>query len=464
MINLFGTSVPINDPIPVELDANTFRFTQLDYADSLVQSMFPKEQYDFLRKVNIQQVGLDRWRDEKGMAWAKRLTKYASLLKMKLNPDRVSILAEKMGKIANAPEKLFIEFTDHANWRPGEFGEATNSCWFDGGSYNSARKNLIAKGGGAVRFYDADHAPRGRCWYWPLDSTCSAIFNIYDKQGQMTMASLARIIAIMYDVQYIRLIETHFPNAYVNGSGATYMIGRNLVQRPVSFLFSAKVYNDVSQSGFGMDTTVTRSSKKCAWCEESLEAEETVDTVDGLVCTECDDNHSRRCNSCGTIYHEDDDRCSYYDVTDCDLCRDCRDERITECDNCSGWELNESIIVVDDEHHYCSSCADRHTTTCPDCGDSYRNDSDVWRVVYSRPGSESARVCESCISDYDICEVCDERFVDGHCTPTEDGFDLCSTHRQSHGHECGGCDNVYYIMENLITHQENEHPEEEETE
>ena len=452
---LFGVQAPINELIPIEVQADKFRFTPLDYQDSLIQSMFPKDQFQWLRTVNIMDTGLDRWKDEKGTAWAKRLTKYAAQNKIKLNPDRVSILSEKMGKIANAMDRLYIEFTDHAEWTAGEFGEATNSCWFGSGGYAEARKNLINRGGGAVRVFDDNQDPRARCWYWPVSSNETALFNIYDKRGILTLAGLSRLIAVLYDVTYVRIIDAHFPGAYVNGLGASYLVGKNIVQRPISFLFTDKRIN-VTQDGFSAGRSHTGVTT-CHWCDNEYDTDDMRVIQGGnLICEGCN-NEAYHCMGCGDYYPEGSGRCDYYDSVDGDVCEDCRDNYVFLCCKCDGWEDVNGRVVTRNDQEWCGSCASTYLITCTHChNQEYRED---FATVHGSGGER--RVCEPCYLDMHSCEACSDTYYD-QIKQTDDEVWICPDCWNDDVGTCSECGATFYDDDRYDQHCEDTGHESEE--
>ena len=146
--------------------------------------------------------------------WPKR---YASFLRKQHGHKIDSVQLAKIGTLASSysakkSEILYIDFTDHANWTPGTFGESNTSCWWN--EYNRNRMGLFDIGGRAVRFFDKLENPMGRAWLLKYEQGW-AMFNIYGKEG----FSAARIVSTHLGLSYKKLPMISDESFINNNSG-----------------------------------------------------------------------------------------------------------------------------------------------------------------------------------------------------------------------------------------------------
>lgn len=441
---LMGIDIHINEKIPVVFSMDDVRITQLDYADALLYCRFPAEVYKTLKTIQIDgsEAHLDHWKIEgKGMYvgnWTKRFLKYVKVTyKIKLNPANMSILGEQLARIANSVsgEELYLDFTDHADWRAGTFGESESSCWWPGGSYNSSRIKLIKEGGGAVRVFTADQNPRARAWYFPVSGDNIALFNVYDKQAKLTLLSLSNLLSMKFGVRYRRNGSVFIPGAYINGK-SVYVLGIDPPSRPITLGFSLSEVPPIQDGLFdGMDgrigarirCTICASPNAsnyydqndnayplciehlrttcCKHCGNDLSVEDGFYYRGlGLYCESCNDEYIASCSDCGENVDVDDDDNIY--INENLVCGSCKEDHYTFCEDCDHYVNSENTQWVERcDRTVCNSCFDESYFVCGICGNPDHNDD-------KRQDYKDNDICESCTHDMEKCEEC-EKWMEG---------------------------------------------------
>jgi hypothetical protein len=142
--------------------------------------------------------------------WPKR---FANFLRKEHGYKIDSDALAKIGSCASShsnkePEVLYTDFTDHANWTPGTFGEDEHSCWWK--EFNNCRMGFFDKGGRAVRFFNKNKKPVGRAWIIKHRSGL-ALFNIYGRDP----FSAARIVSNHLGLSYKKIGMTS-KNSFIN--------------------------------------------------------------------------------------------------------------------------------------------------------------------------------------------------------------------------------------------------------
>jgi hypothetical protein len=461
---IFGREIELNTFIPLEFSEEDSLITQLDYTDAVMHAPLPSELSKTLRGIQIRsepEAKLDHWMvGGKGTyvgAWSKRYSKYVKKLTgVNLDPSHLSIISETLQRsIRSGIEPLIIEFTDHADWNPGKFGD-NGSCWF-GGAQDSSRAGLIKFGGGGICIYTKDEEPRARLWYAPVErGTNAVLFNIYDKQNTLSMLGISRLLAMKFGVSYKRLTSIYMPNTYLNGGDSAFVVGHPLLDRPVTLTFAMPPTSVVlsvfmpfahADSGSVYKIEATGNLHTCADCDyvsESIEDNKSFRQVDDYwVCEACRDEHYSYCVDCDEWYHEDN--ISYYEELDSSVCENCignypycegcdrhfsRDdngitteedgwrcegcsEDYRECDHqgCGKVYKKDDMYTAVDEEMICTACGDRYYSCCEHCGDYVLTDDST--QVFNDDG-ESAPYCPDCTRVYAWeCVACERYFKDG---------------------------------------------------
>jgi hypothetical protein len=396
--------------------------TNLDFHDAVLRAPFNRSVADDLRKIDIQHTpaSLDHWMvNGKGKyvgTWAKRLSKYVKdKYGYNINMEHLSVLAEHISKaLSSATKPYIIEFTDHANWIAGKFADS-NSCWFGGGTHNRTRQMMIDSGGGAICIYQEDSTPYGRLWYYPLDGgNFCAIFNIYDFDNKLTILGMARLLSMKFGVSYMRAHTLYFPNAYINGEGSAYLVGLQLVDRPVTLTFAQNPSKVEFLDGFSpLSSTapevvpVMRKRRfpdddtwTCPECDEEFTDADDYRTIgDTKYCYNCLDNGNYSiCHDCDDWVH--DDNITYIEQEDHSVCENCLDN-YRFCDDCQKYvDADNSRYVARVDKTICDNCYDRYYFNCEKCNEDDHLDNRV-EVTGGR------NVCQACIDDnFEECEHC----------------------------------------------------------
>lgn len=440
---IMGVDIPLNELILLSFSLNDALITQLEFSDALNKSEFPRSHLAALRAIEIDKTPaqLNRWmvngKAEYVGAYTKRLSKYVKkTYNINLDSTPMSILAEMLSKALNAvSEKIWIEFTDHADWKAGEFGDG-GSCWWS--SENKSRLGLVATGGGAIRIYTEDKTPRARLWYAPINGGDAAVlFNIKDSRDKFTMLGISRMLAMKYGVNYMRTYELHFPSSYIDGEGSAYQVGKNLVQRPITLTFAMPKIQVVTTSGFSMDDSGAPVKQvdpihKCANCGDSIyEGDPSSRDFRGdRICEECAEGDDYTvCEDCECYVHADE--YIYMENMQCTVCPDCYDN-YARCEYCEDYVHNDDAQYVHDIC-MCESCRDERCTYCEDCYEYEKNDD-----TYCVEGERS--VCSSCFEEYIKCTKCNEYYKEGTEVLNDDTEEWwCKECTDEHAHMCDDC-------------------------
>ena len=408
--HIFGRDVQINELLPFSFTEHEACLTPLDFSDAVSYAPFNSSVIKDLKTINIRTSDqkLDHLEvpDSKECrgAWAKRLAKHVKVaFGYNLDAAPLSVLSERITKTVRASlESLYIEFTDHANWKPGEFGD-DGSCWW-GSVQNHSRIGLIERGGGAIRLYNEDKTPRGRMWYFPINGgEFCAVFNIYDFKGNLTMLGISRLISMKYDVTYTRAKDMHFPNSYFNGNGSAYLVGLNIEDRPITMTFARKIKVNVDAYMPDEYTTPVKKNpdgdKQCYECEEYFPEGDMTDVDGNDICEECLREHYFTCEDCDNWYHTDH---ATYIGDHGDVCDNCINN-YSFCDRCEEHHRGDDYYIEDEDRHLCLACFENgEYFSCYECGDynsnNIRNDTD-----------NDGSVCNNCAENhYTMCAKCNK--------------------------------------------------------
>jgi hypothetical protein len=267
--------------------------------------------------------------------WAKR---YAAIVKEETNVPvplhLVSRLGEAVERHTPKSRETLIDFDKGCNWKPGDFGESRDSCWWK--SYAPWRLGLPEHGGFAMRFWDGDRGI-GRAWIFPHQKGL-LIFNIYHRDA-MSLGSAAQILASYLNVDKFCAVAIDAVGAYVNGSNG-YIVGSNEHDKTYKASFKSK-----------------HSYWTCASCGTSFRDDVNSCRVDGMVlCSDCY-NKLPKCEGCNKQILN-----TYKAVEGHKYCRDCYSKFCFVCEKCSRALLKTSLVSVE-EGNYCEHCL----TECVEC-------------------------------------------------------------------------------------------------
>jgi hypothetical protein len=403
-LHLGSKSFTFEEWIDVDWAKGDFAITQADYLVALRALKLSADLHKSLSAIpwDTTEVRLNHWlTTEKGKyvgGWVKRYLKYIKTMGLSISNDQASVLGERITKITEALRiPLKLSFVRRADWKPGTYGEASNSCWFDrSGSYGWARDALLRNGGGALLIHDSEGEPRARCWWFPLHPKNLAIFNAYDKKATLALPGMARLLSTVAGVPYRMATDAFAGTAYVNG-GNVYLLGDPLITRPVTLLFGYKSSNTAP-----VRSEADEEDEACASCGERVGPDFYITPNGDYICDDCYDNDYFTCFNCDNVAHNSDE---YY--------------------------------IEHLERHVCTRCLEAEYTFCHRC-DTY-NISDDMRSQ----GSSDDEVCDSCYSDLSYCERCDTRFADDddlHTVISGRGTEeMCESCRDRHAHYCDEC-------------------------
>ena len=135
----------------------------------------------------------------------------------------------------------------------------------------------------------------------------------------------------------------------------------------------------------------------CEWCNERYDGDEYC-VGDDRVCRYCYENHAFQCDSCESMYHNED----RYEVEGDNVCRWCFEEHCGRCYECEEGFYSDNMKEHDGEY-YCKQCFQEKFDICENCGGSY--DKNEMREM------DNEIYCEDCFHEkYESCEICGESF------------------------------------------------------
>lgn len=461
---IFGVEVPLNEKIEFAFSTDDAQLTNLDYQDAIGRSPFTSSVLHDLRKIDVMQTPalLNRWmvsgKGEYVGTWAKRMSKYVKKqYGYNIDMGHLSVLVEHLSKAVNAAVTPYlIEFTDHANWRRGDYADA-NSCWF-GGAHDATRLKMIDAGGGAILIHRVDGRNLGRLWYFPLESgKFSCIFNIYDFDNKLTILSMARMLSMKFGVSYMRAHELYFPDAYLNGEGSAYLVGVDLVDRPITLTFAQRKSTLEYLSGFDPFST-------------------TLDVQGGRVPVKVERVHNDddrwRCNGCNILFPEDIDSYELHGDTYCltclengdffvcgkcddweyddegttiktgeRVCAGCRENRCGYCNECEEYIWGDTVFIERTDTHVCVDCCNEYYFTCEECQHMDSNDNKR-KATYDRD------ICSDCANDGDKFSECDrcQKYEEVDNTRTVHNNNVeetwCEPCSERHAIRCDACEEM----------------------
>jgi len=431
--------------------------TPLDFMDALMHAPFDGATFLKLKTINIRETPaqLQRWlvaeKSDYTGGWTKRFSKYVKKeFGFNLSTEPLSVMGELLAKaVKTATIPITLEFTDHADWKPGKFGDS-GSCWW--GDQKKSRIGLLRNGGGAICIYYADEKPRGRLWYFPLShGKFSVIFNIYDKEDDLTILGISRILAMKYGVSYMRAYSLNFPESYLNGEGSGYLVGSEIEDRPITLTFARQKLSASDVSGFlpfDMDIGDTKITlpphavvedkhDSCHRCNCDLDEDDVYHDPDrNIYCSDCYWEVYFSCYYC----NEDDLRDEACSNPDGDLCcQTCFDDRFETCEDCDEVYAKEDLSWMEGaERSVCQGCQENNYFYCEDCQKDYhQNDAN---------STIAGAVCDDCFTNYTECDHCHEYEHDDNIgdVNVEDGTEeWCEVCRDRHATHCNECHHWY---------------------
>lgn len=349
----------------------------------------------------------------------KRVAKY---IKRHFGIDLSDKLQSAIGKLLSEScgnRSFHVVILPDVSFRPGIFGD-DEACFFKNTQHHSShyRRVLQLMNASAVCVFEHGD-PIARAWIIP-DRENFVLLNIYTAYGKsLTLDQLAGLLKSMLKKPHSR--ELHWSNydLYVNGNKAI-VISDNPIEQADEL--------DLEQPACDYDHDECISCRNCG--ELLLEYYESR-------CPECnswvDTPKTQKCASCGDRIS--DDNCYWYG-DDC-YCESCFSESFEYCDRCNQAEYRDDMVFVDCEDRFvCQSCADRHYSTCSDCGNLFPENELI------RAGDNS--VCEDCLDNYSYCEDCEEyHYYDDMIEINPDQF-VCQSCAQDYAkcEHCGEMENA----------------------
>jgi hypothetical protein len=134
--------------------------------------------------------------------------------------------------------------------------------------------------------------------------------------------------------------------------------------------------NDQNQTA--ANDPAEQAREDCASCVVPFDPDDMSDTVDGLVCQGCIDEHYRCCDDCGDMVDHDNGTTVY----DQFICDGCYNDNYFVCERCEDHALSENsqhvtLVMPNGRNRtesWCSSCADDYSYWCDDCSEQYHTD------------------------------------------------------------------------------------------
>lgn len=268
-----------------------------------------------------------------------------------------------VGKVAREHQAdskpMYFDITDTFDWRDGDFADGGSCFWGDNRGAKTAMED--DEDFYAIRFYSEQQAGVGRAWLHVVDEQCIVIFNAY---GPYETLEIAHLLAQRQGSEYIyKQIElANFGQdtgmLYINGCGKGYAV-------------CEKTHWLCDQGSYDFELDVPHECH-CAMCGCGVYEEDTsyVEGYDGVICSDCFDNHFFHCSSCGDAYNDAEAR--YIEIPG-------QRHQKTVCSYCFGGDYFE-----------CTIC---------DC--NYSKEHLAWE------DDDTAMICSVCYDDLDTCAMCD---------------------------------------------------------
>ena len=141
--------------------------------------------------------------------------------------------------------------------------------------------------------------------------------------------------------------------------------------------------------GMACDACLESDYEKCADCEEYHKREDMLQTADGnWICQDCYENSYFTCEDCGEIFPEDDATAIEGRWSTTLVCSSCLRGNYTRCSDCGEWMPDDRRIETAEGEFICQSCYEDSYFTCDNCGEVYPSRD------YAGDG-----LCEGCFGD-----------------------------------------------------------------
>lgn len=328
---------------------------------------------------------------------------------------------------ATKKQKYDLDFTDRFDWNDGDYGD-NGSCYW--GEHSGAKIMLADHDSIAVRLYKTDddqdcsmpirgYQYRDRKGYaraWIVFPHSATVYT----GGGYGKRTDRKNFAIMYNtygiesVRLARVLATHFGWSYTsieltcNGSTSG-MLWIN--------------HNDPDDRG-------AQTHKGYHGTGYILGA---PDEIEGITRVDLhwEEESEYTCDDCGCGLSEDETRSFNGEGT---YCESCYDNTYFYCDHCNRDRPSEDAMTVEG-NMVCDLCTDSDASKCYDCEDYY------WYDNITTVGHHS--ICHHCISDYPICELCNEYVEQDDITETADRKAICDDCLEDHYAECDACEKYY---------------------
>lgn len=250
----------------------------------------------------------------------KRVSKYYHKVHGLTLPQSVLVTLGNIARSHTSEQASYtFEFANKIDWKAGDFGESSGSCWW--GSYSGSRVMWDANGGLSIRFYNETGHGFARAWVMEVDTNLYTVMNGY---GLSTL-QITRVFAQFTGLSYkqIHLDNSMSTSLFINGDSG-YIVG------------SIEVISEIEYWDFGM---------------------------------EGDDAYT--CNSCGRTI-DDDNR--YTGADDNDYCENCYYDNFSSCENCGETYYNDDLNYIESiGSDVCNWCLSHHYGDCDRCGETYRD-------------------------------------------------------------------------------------------
>lgn len=322
----------------------------------------------------------DNWLDERKGTYTKRLANWLyKSFQIKISPEHLSAVGNIASKDIRKRE-LYFSFASECDWKPGNFGEESQSCWWH--SYNHARLGLFQNGGFAIKFYHTNalaDVGLGRAWIFPDDGKYY-LFNPYSINNQVDGYSMSRVVSHLFGMSYRHLSRLFGEGAFINGDQG-YVIGR---------------YEEIQEMReFTMDFSLRSECHECKRVERRNNMRHVYIRKDRRssateivsLCSNCH-YHSSLCSHCG-------DRFANSSIEDTErfdggkLCTYCASRYYKRCKECQKWHRNANSQHPD----LCRICIENHT--CHACGNF---DGNTFKI-HTKTDQILAVLCTACTTE-----------------------------------------------------------------
>lgn len=334
--------------------------------------------------------------------WTKRFAKVcyenipADTNGHKLDPELLAKIGETLKRFTLNGEYHF-EITRFMDWKPGDFAEKSNSCWWS--SFNKSRKGFNQLDNGyAVLFYESPEKYKlyknkkgiGRCWLLNAPKY-GAIFNAYG----VPLSDIATILSKKFEVDMLKT-ELYSQGAYLNqgnknneeghggDTGLGFILGHNLEKLPVP----------IDMGNFQYKPTCGLCGKKTREVYEGRDFRHSDGRHESLdLCDSCM-HLMTGCRVCGVCMHKPTAK-HIYDGdrgTVGDYCPECIAHKVISVCEVHGEHIGRSYKVWHKKARYCHKCLQEATAVCK-CNKCNNISNDFKSITI---GSYRFKLCKHC--------------------------------------------------------------------